>query len=238
LAFFTAALAAATWWAAEEFGTAEPLLDLRLLRNRSVGAANLATAALGWGRFSAFLVLPDLVQAHPRRSGVGLGGGPLAVGLFMLPDAGGQMVAALVASALAARLGGRRVFAGGLVVLGAGAALLAATTTSPAEVVVGALLAGTGSGLSVQTASTVTTQGIAADLTAVSSSLNSTIRRFAGGVGSQVSIALLAAVGAGAAGVPGRTAFAVAFALAAALCLAGAFSALRGASQLAGAGGG
>jgi MFS family permease len=224
LAFFSAAVVAGGWWAREQFTEEQPLLDLRLLRNKAVGAANLATVALGWGRFSVFLLLPDLIGSRPGHSGVGLAGGPLTVGLLMLPDALGQTVSGPLASPLAARFGGRRVLAGGLLLLCAGTAVLTATTTSEALVVTGALLVGLGAGLAVQTTSVVATQGIDEDLTGVSSSLNSTIRRYAGGVGSQVSTALLAALGAGsgATASPGRTAFAVTFAIASGMCLVGA----------------
>lgn len=72
------------------------------------------------------------------------------------------------------------------------------------------------------------TQGVSSDVAAASSALNSTIRRFAGGVGGQVVTILLASLTLGGSGRPRFAAFTVSYLAAAGLCLAGAVSLLPG----------
>lgn len=226
LALFVLSAAAGGWWVHEELTVESPLLDLRLLRNRRVGLANLASIGLGWARFAAYLLLPDLAESNPARTGVGFSAGVIEVGLLMVPDAVGQMVFGPLAAPLSKRFGPDRVFAAGLAVLGAGMAVLAAETTSLPQLVVASALSGSGAGLAVQSSSAVVTQDIDGDLTATSTSLNSTIRRFTGGIGSQVSTALLLAMVVGAGVAPARPAFEAAYSVAAGLCVIGAAAAL------------
>jgi hypothetical protein len=54
------------------------------------------------------------------------------------------------------------------------------------------VLFGLGAGAALQSSSSVATQGVSQDVAAASSALNSTIRRFAGGTGGQVTTILLA----------------------------------------------
>ncbi len=63
--FFTllmiAALAAFVWW--ELFGTRAPMVDLRILRNRSVVAGSLLGLALGGAVFGSTYILPQFTQS-------------------------------------------------------------------------------------------------------------------------------------------------------------------------------
>jgi hypothetical protein len=83
-------------------------------------------------------------------------------------------------------------------------------------------LADAGAGASLRSSSDVATQGVSADVAAASSALNSTIRRFAGGVGGQFGMILLASYAIAITGTPRFAAFTVAYLVAAVLCLAGA----------------
>jgi hypothetical protein len=70
--------------------------------------------------------------------------------------------------------------------------------------------------------SSVATQGVSQYVAAASSALNSTIRRFAGGTGGQVTTILLASYPVINTGRPRFPAFTLAFLIAAGFCVAGA----------------
>ena len=86
---------------------------------------------------------------------------------------------------------------------------------------------GAGAGIGLQSSSNVATQGVSADV-AASSSLNSTVRRFAGGIGGQVTTILLASYPVVTTGQPQFAAFTLAYLIAAVLCLAGAGTVVLG----------
>lgn len=214
------AVAAAAAWAWTEARVADPLIDIHALRAPAVLRANLASIGLGWGLFSSYLLVPRFVLAQPAHAGYGLGADTAAVGLIMLPLAAGQTVAGPVAGWIARRVPARAVFATGLVLMAGALGWLSAVRSGLPETAAALLILGTGTGTALQSSSTVATQGVSSDVAAASSALNSTIRRFAGGIGGQVAIILLAASGAVTA--PPFPAFTVAYLLAAALCLGGA----------------
>jgi hypothetical protein len=87
---------------------------------------------------------------------------------------------------------------------------------------------GAGAGTGLQSSSNVATQGVSADVAAASSSLNSTVRRFAGGIGGQVTTILLASYPVVTSGQPQFAAFTLAYLIAAVLCLAGIGTLLLG----------
>lgn len=219
VALLVAAALAAVAWSFAERRVPHPLVDLHVLADRQVAVANLATIGLGWLLFSSYLLVPELVRADPGSAGYGLGGGSALVGYLMLPLAGGQTVAALAAGLSLHRLGARRVYVTGLVVLAGASVLLAVDQSGVVRTAVATGLLGCGAGAALQAASAVATEGVAADVAAISASVNSTTRRLAGGIGGQVSTLVLASTMT--AGSPTAGAFTASFAIGGALCLAG-----------------
>ncbi|HEX6443941.1 MAG TPA: MFS transporter [Streptosporangiales bacterium] len=210
------------WWARRELTAADPLVDITLFRIRSVVLANLATMGLGWAMFGAYLLLPDLLGAAPGRAGYGFGASATVVGLCLLPAAAGQMVAGPLAVRAASVLGARRVFAGGLALVALALASLSVIRSGWPQLVAAVLVLGLGIGFAIQTSSAVVTEGVGAEHAAISTTLNSTIRRFAGGVGGQVSVGILAALTRGGGRTPAPAAFTLGFLVAAAMVAAGA----------------
>lgn len=221
LVLFAVSAAAWSWWARRELTTRHPLVDITLFRIRSVVLANLATMSLGWAMFGAYLLLPDLLGATPSRTGYGFGASATIVGLCLLPAALGQMVAGPLAVTLTRLFGARKVFAGGLVLVALALAALSVIRSGWPQLLVAVLVLGLGIGFAIQTSSAVVTEGVRAEHAAISTTLNSTIRRFAGGIGGQVSVALLTVLSRGGR-TPTHAAFTVGFLVAAALVAVGA----------------
>jgi hypothetical protein len=88
----------------------------------------------------------------------------------------------------------------------------------------------------VQSSSNVAAQGVSADVAAASSALNSTVRRFAGGIGGQVTTIVLVSYPVVTTGQPQFAAFTLSYLIAVMLCLAGAGTVLLGRGARAGGG--
>jgi MFS family permease len=177
---------------------------------------------LGWALFCSYLLIPQFALARPGSSHYGLGATTAAVGLLMVPLAAGQTVAGPLAGLVSRRASPQVVFAAGLLLVAAAAGWLSVIRGGLPSFVAALVLFGLGAGAALQSSSSVATQGVSQDVAAASSALNSTIRRFAGGTGGQVSTILLASYPVINAGRPRFPAFTLAFLIAAGLCLAGA----------------
>lgn len=217
IGLLVAAAVAALGWVRHERRTEDPLVDLGILGERPVAVANLATIGLGWALFGSYLLVPQFARAQPGHAGYGLAAQSALVGLLLLPLALAQTVAGPVAGRLNARFPARVVCGAGLLLVAAGIGVLALTRTSALSTAVGTLLLGAGAGGALQAGSAVATEEVAPDVAAVSASVNSTVRRLAGGLGGQVSTLLLAATVS-----TGFTGYAISYLIAAVLCVLGA----------------
>lgn len=213
-------------WVVVERRVEDPLVDLHILTNRPVLVGNLATIGLGWALFSSFLLVPEFARAQPAEQGYGLAADSAATGFLLLPIAVGQLVSATAAGTVGRRAPPRTVYAAGLLLLTAATAGLAVDRSGVWLTAALLLVLGLGAGAALQSASSVSTEGVAPDVAAVSASVNSTVRRIAGGIGGQLSTLVLASLALS--GQPRFTAFTVSYALAGALCLLGAALALFG----------
>lgn len=223
---------AAAQWVRVELHRPHPLIDLRVLTNRAVLLVNGATVSLGWSRFVGYLLIAYLVSG-PGAGQYGFAAGAVVTGLFLMPIGLGTMVGGPASGLAARRLAPELVMGVGFAVIAAGLAVLAEGLGSAGLVLVGAGLVGLGGGAVTQSTSAATTVAVPGEVAAASSALNSTVRRFAGGVGSQVSTIILAttaaAGGAGAghgAAIGSTEGFVVAFGVAAAFAAGGAVLAL------------
>ncbi|MGI5167259.1 MFS transporter [Spirillospora sp. CA-253888] len=91
----------------------DPLLEVRLFRNRAFTAGTVTALAVSIAMAATMLLLAQWMQLVQGYS-------PLETGVRMLPEAVAAMIASPLAPALAARIGARTVLAGGLGVAGIG----------------------------------------------------------------------------------------------------------------------
>ncbi len=208
-------------WVLVDLRVEDPLLDLHVLAHRPVLLTNVTTLALGYVLFGTYFLLPYLVESGAG----GVSGGALAAGLYLLPSALGQAVSGPAAGVLAQRLEPKWIVGGGMAAIAAASALLAAWHDQPWQLVAWSLLLGIGAGAAITVVSDLVTELVDQTETGAATSLNSTLRRVAGGVGSQVGAILLATL-ATRGGAPSNRAFVLAFAIGAAAALAGAGTAI------------
>ena len=89
----------AVLWVYAELRSKHPLVDMTMMRLRGVWTTNLAAFLIGFGMYSAFILIPQYVQA-PKSTGYGFGATVTEAGLFLIPTT----VAMLIFSPLGGRL--------------------------------------------------------------------------------------------------------------------------------------
>ncbi len=86
LGLFAAAIVFGAIWAWFELRTEDPLVDLRLMRERAMWTVNLSAFAIGFAMFGSYILIPQLVQT-PTSSGYGFGASVMVSGIYLLPSA-------------------------------------------------------------------------------------------------------------------------------------------------------
>jgi MFS family permease len=103
IAVVVVAVAAFAGWVRYEVHSTHPLVDLRLLRRRSVLAADVTAVLAGLGMYLLISLMVQFVQA-PRGSD-GLGGSVVVAGLVLLPFSAGSFAASRITPVLVRRGG-------------------------------------------------------------------------------------------------------------------------------------
>jgi len=117
-----ATLGAFVWW---ELRTQEPIVDLRILRNRSVAAGCVLAVALGAAIFGSTYTLPQFTQGP-------LGFSPTLSGLLFILRAAPIFIATPIIVRISGKVDARILLALGFVLIAIGSVLQAAVTTSQA----------------------------------------------------------------------------------------------------------
>jgi hypothetical protein len=129
-------------WVRVEATREDPLIDLRVLRQRAVAATNLTGLLVGFAMFASFLLIPQFAQA-PESTGYGFALTVTQAGLLIAPAAFVQLLVGPVVGALGTRFGFRSTLALGGALAMVSFALLAVQHSHPFDFVVsGALLGG------------------------------------------------------------------------------------------------
>jgi EmrB/QacA subfamily drug resistance transporter len=200
----------------------EPMLPLRLLRIRAFAAGNATAFLMSGAIFAAGFFVAQYFQ-------FALGYSPLATGVRLLPWFATPMVVSPAAGALSDRIGRRPVIASGLFLQALGftwVAVRASAGASNLELVLALLVAGIGISMALPTVPTAVLNAVAPAEMGKASGINNMMQRF----GAVFAIAIASSVFAayGHLGTPASVTdgFRPAMAVAAALSLLGAITAL------------
>ncbi len=139
------AILALAGWAAWELRAAHPLVDLRLLRRRSVLAGNLAGLLVALGFYPLMSLVVRYVQTPPT-FGYGFGASAVLAGVMLTPFSAASFAARRPAVALARRTSPDWVIAGSSLILGAAQVLFLLTRSGYPAVVATMALTGFGVG--------------------------------------------------------------------------------------------
>ncbi len=178
-----ALLLAFLWW---EGRAKDPLLPLRLFRDRSFSAANAVGITFTLGMFGAVFILIQFLQVVQGYS-------PLHAGVLTMPWTMAPLIVAPLSGLIAPRVGTRALIVTGLVFQASGLAWIAlvmSPTASYPSFVPAFVLAGVGMGLVFAPSATAVLANMRDEDQAKASGTNSTLRE----VGVALGIAILTAV--------------------------------------------
>jgi EmrB/QacA subfamily drug resistance transporter len=164
------------WW---ELHVEEPLLDLRVFRNRSLASASIVLMVLFAMMMGLFLIIVQFLQAV-------LGYSAIKASLSLMPMAAVMMPLSALAPRIASRVGYRAMFGIGMGLFSAGLAMMAAMASVDGgywSVFPGFMVLGVGMGLAQTPATTAITASLPVEEQGVASALNDTVREFGGALG-------------------------------------------------------
>jgi EmrB/QacA subfamily drug resistance transporter len=198
-------------WVAVEVRSANPLIDMTMMRIRGVWTTNLAAFLLGAGMYSSFIVFPQFAQL-PKSTGFGFGASVVVSGLYLLPSTIGMTILGLYAGRISARFGSRSALLVGTGFTTASFAMLTVAHAHPYDLLIAAGLLGVGMGLAFAALGNLIVQAVSNHQTGVASGMNTVMRTLGGALGGQLSATFIA--GHTAHGEPTVTGFTLTFLMA------------------------
>jgi len=215
--------ALAALWVRAESRARHPLVDMRMMRLAGVWTTNLAALLLGFGMYSAFILIPQFVQTA-RSTGYGFGASVSQAGLFLVPTT----ITMLIFSPLGGRLSG---VVGSKVPLVLGSIIttlaFAVLTIANArwEIYVASTLLGMGVGFAFASMANLIVEAVRPEQTGVATGMNTIVRTIGGAIGAEVAASILAA-NLLAGGLPAKHGYTITFALDTAVLAVGVLAAL------------
>jgi EmrB/QacA subfamily drug resistance transporter len=180
----------AVTWVLSESRSRHPLVDMTVMRLRPVWTTNLSALLLGFGMYSAFVLIPQFVQV-PESTGYGFGATVTQAGLFLVPSTIAMLLFAPVAGRLSNTVGSKVPL-----VLGTAVTCLCFVVlvfqSSRWEVYVAALLLGVGIGLAFASLANLIVESVPRDQTGVATGMNTIVRTIGGAIGAQIAVSILA----------------------------------------------
>jgi MFS family permease len=217
LGLLLAGVAICVLWVAIEARSAEPLVDMSMMRVRGVWTTNAAAFLLGAGMYASFVVFPQFAQL-PRSTGFGFGASVVLSGLYLLPTTVTMTLLGLYAGRISARFGSRSALLTGTAFAAASFLWLTLAHGHPYDLLIAAGLLGIGIGLAFAALGNLIVGAVPSHQTGVASGMNTVMRTLGGALGGQLSATFIAANFAH--GEPTVTGFTDTFTMATAFLLA------------------
>jgi predicted MFS family arabinose efflux permease len=192
LALFLAAVVLLASWFGWELHTADPLVQLRLLRNPWVMTADAAGFFAGIGMYLLLALLIRYVET-PKSAGYGYGSTVFISGLVILPLSIGSVVASRIAPRFAARFGTMLVIPVGSVLFAISMTFFLLEHGELWTAFVTTALAGLGLGFSFAAMPGMIIRAVPASETGSATSVNQLVRSIGYSVGSALSAVVLSA---------------------------------------------
>ena len=219
LGLFALAFVLALAWVWAETRSSAPVVDMQMMRRRAVWTTNLAALVFGFGMFSAFVLVPELVEL-PASTGFGFGASVTQAGVFMIPATLGMLVAGPISGRLSATVGSKVPLLLGALVSCIAFFLLAFAHSAGWEIYLAMAVMGIGIGFAFASMANLIVEAVAPHQTGIATGMNTIVRTIGGAIGSQVAAGIVKATLASS-GAPTERGFTIAFAASAAALAAG-----------------
>jgi EmrB/QacA subfamily drug resistance transporter len=172
-------------WITVESRSAEPLIDMRMMRLRAVWTANLIAFLVGLTIFAAFAFIPQFLQTPPE-AGYGFGSSISQVGLALAPQTAAGFCAGLFAGRLGHRFGPRNVVAAGTLLTALAYGLVTVAHDEHWQLAIAFVLMGFGTGATQASMANIVVTAVPREQTGAASGMNANIRTIGGAIGSAV----------------------------------------------------
>src|SRR5580692_8984162 len=206
-------------WIPFELRIAEPLIDLRQVRNRSVLTADVSGFLISIAMYLLLPIIVEFVQI-PRSAGYGFTASVVVSGLVLIPLSAGSFVASRFLVGYERRFGPRTMIPLGSVVFAVGAMFFALEHSALWEAFVTLAVSGLGIGFTTGAMPGFITRAVAQSETGSATGFYQVVRSIGLTVGSALSAAVLMAHTRPGQALPDVDGFKAALIIAAALCLA------------------
>lgn len=186
------ALLLLAWWVAHELRTPHPLVDVRLIRDRKVLAADLTALLSG---VAMYLMLPLVTQyvQTPREAGYGFGVSVVVAGLVLVPFSACSMISGRVVRWASRTVPLSRLLIAGCLVSLCATLLFASVRSSMVVMFVVMGLIGLGAGVTMSVMPALIVTSVPAHETGSAMSFNQVVKYIGYSMGSAVSATVLAA---------------------------------------------
>jgi EmrB/QacA subfamily drug resistance transporter len=188
--FIAAALLAAGWVRAESRAS-HPLVDMKMMRLPGVWTTNAAALLLGFGMYSAFVLIPQYVQT-PESTGYGFGASVSQAGLFLVPTTMALLITSPIGGRLSSAVGSKVPLVLGSI-LTTVAFVVLATASAPWEIYLAATLVGAGVGFAFASMANLIVEAVPAEQTGVATGMNTIVRTIGGAIGAEIAASVLSA---------------------------------------------
>jgi EmrB/QacA subfamily drug resistance transporter len=180
-----AAIVLAALWVVQETRSAQPLIDMTMMRVPAVWTTNLVALLLGVGMYAVFAFLPEFLQT-PKSAGYGFGASITHSGLILLPASVAMFAFGMLSGRLSKRYGAKAVLVAGSVISIATFVLLTFAHGQQWEILLALAIEGVGFGLAFAAMSNLIVQAVPPQQTGVASGMNANIRTIGGSIGAAV----------------------------------------------------
>ncbi|NUS83762.1 MAG: MFS transporter [Streptomyces sp.] len=221
--FVAAALLFALWLLAEA-RSANPLIDMRVMRLPAVWTTNAAALLFGAGMYAIWSFLPAFAQT-PSTAGYGFGASVTGAGLLMLPMLIAMFCAGVLSGRLEPRLGAKRLLVAGAALGAVACGFLTLWHDQQWQVAFVAGIFGLGIGLAFASMANLIVGSVPAEQTGAATGMNANIRTIGGSIGASITSVLVTSR-LQPSGLPYESGYTHGYALLAVLCLAATLAAL------------
>jgi EmrB/QacA subfamily drug resistance transporter len=191
LGLLAAGLVVCCVWVAVEARSAEPLIDMSMMRIRGVWTANLTAFLLGAGMYASFFVFPQFAQL-PKSTGFGFGASIVVAGLYLLPSTVGMVLVGPAAGVIARRFGSKSAVIAGSAFTAASFGYIAAAHGHAYDMLLSAALLGVGVGLAFAALGNLVVEAVEPHQTGAAGGMNTVMRTIGGALGGQISATFIA----------------------------------------------
>ena len=185
LGLIALAIVLAAAWIVVESRSAQPLIDMRMMRIPAVWTTNVVALLFGVSQYATLAFLPEFLQT-PKSAGYGFGSSITESGLLLLPLSVFMFIFGSWSGRLSARFTAKTVLITGSLITIATFVLLTVAHHHKWEILLAMAIQGAGFGLVYAAMSSLVVQAVPPEQTGVASGMNTNIRTIGGSIGAAV----------------------------------------------------